>query len=219
MKSISLLLLGCSLCAGEGLPKDHSLTEDQQKALHAEKAQWAKKTRADLLHHHGAADEDGDGQLSAADLATHADKLTVATAKGKKARGRQLGFLHEFFSAADADKDGGITGQEFIDAFIVANKHKGSAGEGQPLTAADRESLTQHAAQEWGRVAQGKAKLPKAEAVEMSHGFHGAAKELVKNADRNGDLKLSLSEMQKVKLDEVPHELLVVLVTHDASEL
>ena len=56
---------------------------------------------------------------------------------------------------------------------------------------------------------------PPARQYTNRHGYRGAADALLQKADRNGDGKLSLSEMQGVQLDEVPHELLVLLTSHD----
>jgi hypothetical protein len=228
--SLLLLVLVCSSCAGGPLPADHTLSEVQQEELQEAKKKWAAGARASLLRHHGAADRDGDGQLSAADLAAHAAELATAGAAGEKARGGQLASLQEFFGAADKDKDGTVTTQEFVESFLAANDGKaakgkagGSAGKGgggsEPSSAADRERLSEHAARKWERLAQGKAKLSTAEAAEAQyeyrHGYRGAADTLLQRADHSGDGKLSLSEMQKVQLDEVPHELLVLLTSHD----
>jgi len=229
-KSTSLLLLALLCSCSSALPADHTLSKGQQEELQAKKTKWAAGARASLLHHHGAADRDGDGELTAADLAAHAAQIATAGAAGEKARGEQIASLREFFGGADADKDGAVTTQEFLDAFVAANEGKagkagkgGSAGKGgggsTPLSAADRERLSEHAARKWERLAQGKAKLTTAGAAEAQytyrHGYRGAADALLQKADRNGDGKLSLSEMQGVQLDEVPHELLVLLTSHD----
>ena len=177
-----------------------------------------KQIRADLLHHHGEADLDGDGEVSSAELATHSEKVAGATDKLRAARKRQHAATEVFITNADTNGDGKVSREEFVAAHATHHAEASSSGEGKPLSAADRAQVEAMAVANWNSLYSttgDDATLTIGSAVELAMGFKTAAEKLVTAGDTNGDGKLSLSEMQKISLGAVPHRLQTLLHTRE----
>ena len=183
------------------------------------------KIRADLRHHHGEADHDGDGEITAADLAAHAEKIAGATDKLRAARVQQRAAAQEFFANhIDTNGDNKVTREEFVTekmAHVIQDeesrnrqraaaeeffdKHVG-ANAGSKVTRKEFVStqmvpVKDLVAAVWESFPHGKnpgATITRETFLENLSSFTKAAENLVAMADANGNGKLSLSEMQGI---------------------